>query len=99
MRLNLLKVDPRSKMDWSLVPVAVFLSLLCGWATKQFIIPLACLGLPGGLAMYVVWGGPHGPHGPAQEVIGKIVYVIADAIFYFYGFQFLILRWLSKREK
>jgi F0F1-type ATP synthase assembly protein I len=75
------------------------LSLLCGWGALHFVLPLYLLGFVGAFAMVVVIGGPHGPDSHIQGVVGGIVYVIVNAVFFFYIFRFFADRLLTKRER
>jgi hypothetical protein len=86
------KFDLKTKRTWGLLLAALLISLLCGWGGLHFIAPLFFLGFPGGVAMLIVIGGPHGPNSHAQGVLGGVVYVIVNAVFFDYVLRFFVRR-------
>jgi hypothetical protein len=83
---------------WLLMLAALSTSLLCEWGALHFIAPLFYLGFPGGIAMLIVIGGPHGPANHIQGVLGGISYVLVNTVFFFYVFRFFVSRLPSNAE-
>jgi hypothetical protein len=86
------KFDLKNGRTWILLLTALAMSLLSGWGGLHFIGPLFFLGFPGGVAMYFVIGGAHGPSSHIQGILGGFTFVIVNTVFFYYVFRFLARR-------
>ena len=75
--------------SWSL---ALLLTLVAGWSgLKAFSFALFCVGIVGAIPMILI-EGVHGGGTHVENVIGGVVFVVVNVLFYYF-----VLRWMLAR--
>lgn len=77
---------------WSAAFSALLQTLVAGWSgLKGFSFALFCLGIVGAIPMILI-EGVHGGGTHAENMIGGILFVVVNVLFYYFVFQWVLGR-------
>jgi hypothetical protein len=83
---------------WSFV-LALLVMLVAGWSgLKAICLPLFYLGFVGAIPMMLI-EGVHGGGTRAEDIIGGVVFVSVNVIFYYFVFHWILARVFRMRRE
>jgi hypothetical protein len=75
-------------------------TLVAGWSgLKGISVALFCLGIVGMIPMFLIEGVHGGGGTRAQSIIGGIVFVSVNVIFYYFVFRWILARVFRMRRE
>jgi hypothetical protein len=83
---------------WSSL-LALLLTLVAGWSgLKGFSFALFCLGIVGAIPMILI-EGVHGGGTHLENMIGGVVFVVVNIMFYYFVLQWVLARMFRMRRE